>query len=293
MDKGNIKTAILIANPVSGRASKAVFDEARLALESHGFSVKSFLTEKRGDAETLARDALSLEPDLFVIAGGDGTINEAINGLAGSKAIMAVLPLGTANVMAHELALPFSIKGAIEAAATGTPRSVSLGEITAECGTRWFCLMAGAGFDAEAVFRVSGWLKGLAGKLAYIVSGIGVALRGKSNELKVEIDGSLRSCNHVIVSNARKYAGRQTLAPDADISVPGFEVTLIKGSGLGIAMFALALLAGLHKRLRFVETVMGKEVSIHGQAHIQIDGDYFGQAPARITARGDMLRIVS
>ena len=293
MDKDNIKTAVFIANPVSGRASKAVFDEARCALESHGFSVKSYLTEKRGDAETLARDALAHGPDLFVIAGGDGTINEAINGLAGSGATMAVLPIGTANVMALELALPSSIKEAIETAATGTPRSVSLGEITAECGTRWFCLMAGAGFDAEAVFRVSGWLKGLAGKLAYIASGIGVALRGKSNALRVEIDGSPHSCNHIIVSNARKYAGRQTLAPDADISVPGFEITLIKGSGLSVALFALALMAGAHKRLWFVETVMGKEVSIEGQAHMQIDGDYFGQSPARITAREDMLKIVS
>ncbi len=288
-----MKTAIFIANPASGRASEGVLDEAHLTLESHGFTLRSFLTKKRGDAETLARDALSLKPDLFVIAGGDGTINEAINGLAGSGATMAVLPLGTANVLAMELAIPFSVKGAIETAVNGRPRTVSLGEITAESGTRLFCLMAGAGFDAEAVFRVSDRLKDLTGKLAYIVSGIGVALRGKSNALRVEIDGSQRDCNHVIVSNAGKYAGQHTLAPDADISKPGFEVTLIKGSGLKIALFTLALLAGLHKRLWFVETVMGRDVSIEGQSHMQIDGDYFGQSPARITVREDMLKIVS
>ncbi len=294
-DKGHadIKTAVLIANPVSGRASRATIGEAQLALESHGYSVRCLLTQKRGDAERFASEELSLKPDLFVIAGGDGTVNEAINGLAGSGATMAVLPLGTANVLAMELDLPFSVKAAIETAVTGKARSVSLGEISAECGTRRFCLMAGFGFDAEAVFRVSDRLKGLTGKLAYIVSGIGVALRGKSTPLRVEIDGSPRDCNHVIVSNSKKYAGNQTLAPDADISKPGFEVTLIKGSGPGVALFALALLAGLHKRLWFVETVMGREVSIEGNAHIQIDGDYFGLSPARISTREDMLRIVS
>jgi len=294
-DKGfsDIKTAALIANPVSGKASRGILEEARLALESEGFSVRCLLTQKRGDAERFASEELSLKPDLFVIAGGDGTINEAINGLAGSGATMAVIPLGTANVLATELALPSSVKGAIDRAVNGNPRPLALGKISAECGTRFFCLMAGAGFDAEAVFRVSDRLKGLTGKLAYIVSGIGVALRGKSNPLRVGIDGSWKHCNHVIVSNSRKYAGSQTLAYDADISKPGFEVTLIKGSMLSVALFSLALLAGIHKRLWFVETVMGSVVSIEGKAHLQVDGDYFGLSPARISAREDMLRIVS
>ncbi len=283
----------MIANPASGKASGAILEEARLALESKGFSVRCLLTQKRGDAERFARDSLSHEPDLFVIAGGDGTINEAINGLAGSGATMAVIPLGTANVLATELALPSSLKGAIETAVNGKPRSVSLGQISAECGTRWFCLMAGAGFDAEAVYRVSGRLKGLSGKLAYIVSGIWVALRGKSAPLRVEIDGSWKHCNHVIVSNSRKYAGSHTLAHNADISKPGFEVTLIKGSSLHVALFSLALLVGMHKRLWFVETAMGREVSIEGEAHLQVDGDYFGLSPARISASADMLAIVS
>ena len=288
----DIKTAVLIANPTAGKASDEKLKAVRIALEAEGYSVQIMLTEKRGDAEEFANKALANCPDLFVIAGGDGTINEAINGLAGSNAVMAIVPLGTANVLAKELGLPNSAGGAIKKAIKSKARQISIGLICAKDQKRYFCIMAGAGFDAEAVYRVSGKLKKLTGKLAYIISGISVALGGRKTLLKVTVDEVEKTCNHVVVSNGRKYAGNYTIAPNTSMEKPGFEVTLINGAGLSMALFSLALILGVHKGLGFVDTIMGQEVSIEGEAHTQIDGDYFGLTPARITTHVDMLRLM-
>jgi YegS/Rv2252/BmrU family lipid kinase len=285
--------AVIIANPAAGRVTMARLDKARATLEGSGMSTSLMLTRERGDARAFAKKAVSEEPALIFAAGGDGTINEVINGMAGSLVPLAILPLGTANVLAMETGVPASVEGALRSALEGSPKTVSLGEITSGSDTRLFCLMAGAGFDAETVCRIEARSKGLGGKPAYVLTGLGVLAALNAEEIKVEVDGTRHACNHVIVSNGRKYAGYFSLAPDADICSSGFVITLIKGAGrLRIASFAALLLLGMHRRLGFVETLKGSEVLIEGRTRVQIDGDHFGDTPVSIRAVPEALRLV-
>lgn len=120
---------VLISNPAAKLFSEKKIEKASHFLRARGYEVKVFPTTQRGDAERLAREALKKSPYLVIAAGGDGTINEVINGIAGEAIPLAILPLGTTNVLAKELNIPEHVKGAMEVAVNNTPKTVSLGRI--------------------------------------------------------------------------------------------------------------------------------------------------------------------
>jgi YegS/Rv2252/BmrU family lipid kinase len=289
-----LKTAIIIENPVSGKSSAKTIEIAREILAKNGFEVNVLITQKRGDAERLAREAYEGKPDIIFISGGDGTINEAINGLADSDARIAIIPSGTANVLAMELEMPKNIEGIIQRAINGSEKTLCIGTVQAGDMNRHFFQMAGVGFDADAVFNVSEKLKAISGKLSYIISGLKVLFLSKHKKLKVTANGKEFGCYHVIASNGKKYGGNHVIAPEADISNAVLEVTMInKTSVLSLAAFTLAMLIGVHKNLSYVETITSDEISVEGEAHTQVDGDYFGLSPVKITIKKSNLKIIS
>ncbi|MFZ2196094.1 MAG: acylglycerol kinase family protein, partial [Thermodesulfovibrionales bacterium] len=119
---------ILIGNPAARGASLKKFQSASVFLRGKGFDTKTLLTEKSSDATHLASEAVREKPYAIIAAGGDGTINEVINGMVKSDVPLAILPLGTTNVLAKELGIPENINGAMEAAVSLRPRTVSLGK---------------------------------------------------------------------------------------------------------------------------------------------------------------------
>src|SRR4030043_1021882 len=151
---------VLISNPTAKKASDKKIAQASYFLQSKGYKVDVHFTERKGDAEVIAREAIKELPSLIVAAGGDGTFNEVGNGIAGSDIPMALLPLGTTNVLAKELDIPEDIERAIGIAVRGAPKTVSLGKITitrhSSLISRYFCLMAGLGFDRGAALGISG-----------------------------------------------------------------------------------------------------------------------------------------
>ena len=288
---------VLIFNPIAKKASGRKIAKASHFLRSRGYKAEILFTEQKGHAESLAREAVKKSPSLIIAAGGDGTFNEIVNGIAGSEIPMAILPLGTTNVLAKELGLPETVDGAMEVAVRGTPKTVSIGKISITrhslLVTRYFLLMAGIGFDGEAVFRINETLKKISGKGAYIFSGFKTLSVFNPDKLILDMDGKTYTGYSVIISKVAKYGGNFKITPDARLTDPFFYVCLFKGRGrLDILRYVTGIVAGKHLGFRDVEYVRAKNIDVEGDAHIQIDGDYFGRSPARIEVVPDTVRLV-
>jgi diacylglycerol kinase (ATP) len=285
---------IVIANPVAKKASLRKIERAALVLRGKGFETETLLTQKRGDAEFLARQSVEKRPHFIMAAGGDGTINEVLNGAAGSDVPVAFLPLGTTNVLAKELGIPEDIVGAVEAALCRPARKVSLGKIeSAGLAGRYFCLMAGVGLDGKAVHDVNASIKKVSGKAAYILSGIKNICTYSQEELLVRLDGVGHRGYEAIVCKASKYGGHFRVAPEADLGNTYFYTCIFKGRRRrDFVRYALGVMTGRHLRYEDVEYIKSSDVQIEGKAHIQIDGDYLGLSPARLSVEKDIVKLI-
>lgn len=266
---------------MSGQRRRRDFRRALALLESdHTCDVVE--TRGRGDALRLARDADAALYDAVIVASGDGTINEAANGLAGRDLPLGIIPLGTANVLAHELGIGSSVERAVAIVRGGRRRRIAL----AKAGERYCCLMVSAGPDARAIRRVRPWLKRLAGEGAYYVAGFGEILAGSKTRFSVVVDGRRLDTASVIVANARLYGGRYVCAPQADINQPILHAVLMTRSGRwNMVRYGLALMRGRLTALPDVTAVAATTVRIGAPVGEpwQGDGDLIGEVPVTVT----------
>lgn len=288
---------IVIYNPAARKASDKKIALAAAFLDKKSFAVEVLRTETRGHARQLAADALKLKPRLIIAAGGDGTINEVINGVVWSDTPIAVLPLGTTNVLAKELNIPEDVLGALEIAVTSEPKKVSLGVVETVSGkgpvSRFFCLMAGIGLDGKTVYDVSASIKKMSGKGAYILSGIQNIFGYSPERLSFTVDGKEYFGYSAVISKAAKYGGHFKVAPDANLLDPSLFVCLFKGGGrLDLFRYAVGVIRGKHLSYGDVVYLRAKEIKVRGNAHIQIDGDYLGVTPAKVSIAKDALMLV-
>ncbi|HYQ48776.1 MAG TPA: diacylglycerol kinase family protein, partial [Thermodesulfovibrionales bacterium] len=200
-----MRSLIIISNPASRTFSPAKIKRAERLLQEHGFRTEVRFTEHRGHATVLARDALREEPYSIIAAGGDGTINEVVNGMAKSGIPLGILPMGTTNVLAREVSVPFDTDRAVGRLISGIPRDISLGRIITPSEDRYFCLMAGIGFDAKTVHDVSATGKRLSGETAYIWSGVRNLLSYAPQKISCTADGKEYTGYTAIVGKARRY----------------------------------------------------------------------------------------
>jgi YegS/Rv2252/BmrU family lipid kinase len=264
-------------------------------LRARGCRVRVHETTAAGDAERLAAAADPKHCDLLVVAGGDGTINEAINGLAGSRARLALIPLGTANVFAAELGLPEDAEGLARVAAAGAVRQIHLGEAVLGGKTRRFAMMAGAGFDAHVVAHVPLRLKRATGKLAYGWQMLVEWLRLKPARYRVIADGAAFDCASAIVAKGRFYAGRYVAAPDASLDRASFELVLFeRGGRLAVLRYALALGLGRLHKARGVRILTARDIAITGDRTepVHADGDMIGALPVHFTIAKERLSVL-
>src|SRR3954463_2444185 len=159
---------IVIFNPAAGRRRAHLLWRVLNVLVANGVRLDLAETHRAGHAEALAREAVLRGEPMVVAAGGDGTIAEGANGLSGSGTRLGVIPLGTANVLAHELGLPFAPRAVAAALAFGRTCTLWPGQANSPTGTRLFVQMLGVGFDAQVVHNVPFPLKKLLGKGAYV-----------------------------------------------------------------------------------------------------------------------------
>lgn len=288
---------VIINNPAARKSSVRKIESAAGLLTKKGYVSEIFLTEKSGDAEHLARRASDKNPFLIVAAGGDGTINEVINGLVWSEIPLAILPLGTTNVLAKELAIPEYVEGAMEIALSKIPQKICLGKITFSDGissvSRYFSLMAGIGFDGKAVRDVNKLLKNMSGKAAYVISGLKKFIAYRPEKLTIIADGKEYTGYSVVIGNARKYGGHFHVTPDASLLDPLLQMCIFGGNKrTDLLRYVFGVVRGTHLRNDDVLAVAAEHIEIKGCAHVHIDGDYLGTTPAEITVVKDAVRLV-
>ena len=290
-------SAVLISNPVAKKTTRKEIERAVHFLRSRGYETQSLLTRQKGDAEIFAREALGKPPSLIIAAGGDGTFNEVVNGMAGSEVPLAILPLGTTNVLAKEVGIPENVESALEVGVSRDPKIISLGKIVfthrSSLITRYFLLMAGVGFDGEAVYGMNKTVKKISGKGAYFYSGFKTLTRFHPDRLTLTIDGKSYSGYSGIIGNAAKYGGNFRITPDARLTDPVFYVCLFEGRGrLDILRYVFGVTTGKHLSFRDVKYLKAERVEIDGDAHIQTDGDYLGKTPAKMEVERDALKLI-
>jgi YegS/Rv2252/BmrU family lipid kinase len=284
---------LLIHNPTAGGWRARRFAAVVQALRTRGCTVAVRGTARRGDAEAFAGAASAADFDLVAVAGGDGTINEAANGLASgaSSLPLGIVPLGTANVLAHEIGMPFSADGIARVLAEGRPRPIHPGVLNG----RLFLQMAGAGFDAHVVATVDPDLKRRLGKLAYVLATLRAIGRFSFPRHRVRLEGGETEAASVIVAKGHFYGGTFVCCPDARLEDPLFQVCLFERSGpWATVRYALALGTGRLARLKDVRLVKTRALTVEGPegAPLQADGDGMGRLPAVLEIREEPLSLL-
>ncbi|WP_158747140.1 diacylglycerol kinase family protein [Acidisphaera sp. L21] len=286
---------IVIFNPTAGRRRAHALWRVLDVLSANGMRLELAETQHAGHATELARDAVRSGAKLIVAAGGDGTIAEVANGMAGGSARLGVIPLGTANVLAHELRLPFAPQAVAAALAFGRTCMLWPGVATLPGETRLFVQMLGVGLDAQVVHGMSAPLKRLLGKGAYVAQTVREMSRYRYPKLRIRLDGEEMDAASVIVSKGRLYAGRFTLAPHANACLPGFSVAVFERYGtMAAMMYGAALPLNLLPRMPGlrIESVSAVEILGDGGQYAQADGDPAGATPISIRNAASPIEVV-
>ncbi len=293
---------IIVFNPVAGRRRAQLLWRVLDVMMANGIRIELAETTRRGHAETIARAAAQAGKTLVVAAGGDGTIAEVANGLMGSTTRLGIIPLGTANVLAHELNLPFAPAAVAAALAFGRTRpiwpgicSTSSGATECQAAGRLFVQMLGVGFDAHVVARLSIPLKRAIGRTAYALQTLRELSRYDFAPIRLRLDGTEIETASAIVSKGRLYAGGYTLAPDARPGEPGFCVTLFRYGGPWPAlMYGAALPLDQLYRAPGVRHLRASRIDFIGNhpAPAQADGDPAGHTPLSVADAPGPIHVV-
>lgn len=298
------RAVLLILNPTAGRRRRGLVDGVIRRVRDLGWTVEVVETKAAGDARRIAETCEAARYSVIAVAGGDGTINEVVNGLgrrAASGPALGIIPLGTANVLAHELGLGFSAAAVAQTLTAGREILLQPGEATGAGHTRQFSLMAGAGFDAKVVAGVSAPLKRRLGRAAYVWRSLVEVRRYHPVRYAVEIDGVRHEAASVIVTHGRHYAGPYVVAPDAALGRPLLHVCLFERWGrLQTLRFGLALLLGRLPRTSGYRVIAGHDIRVsvlsdageHRRQPVQVDGDDALTLPVSIALAAGAVRLL-
>lgn len=273
----------IVYNPTSGSRKYAIVEETIQQLIALGCEVAVHGTQHPGHATQLAAEACKAQIDVLAVAGGDGTVSEAVQGMD-PKVALAVIPIGTTNVLAIELGIhKLGPKLWAEIIAHSKPQSFYLSEANGQK----FMMFCSVGLDADAVAHVDLKQKKRWGKGAYAIAFLKAALKYKTPKLQVTLDGKAYEVNAVIVTKTRHYAGSFVIAPDADFSGKNFEVVVIKGTRWSLPLKLLcAVRFARMKHLSGMQILKAATIEIRSMAdfecNVQIDGDAAGTTPLKI-----------
>jgi len=230
--------------------------------------------------------------DLILVAGGDGTINEAVNGMVHSEIPLGILPAGTANVLANELGIGNSMERAAAALTRSVQERVALGKVCNETdqpgcpSERHFLLMAGAGLDADIVFHLNQQMKAVLGKVAYWVGGFS-KIGQRIPEFTVQSVGQEYRASFALLSRVRNYGGDLEIAPTISLLDDEFEMVLFEGeSSLGFLKYMTAIVLHQQRSMPGIRILRTRHAVFsapeNSKIHLQVDGEYAGTAPARV-----------
>jgi len=293
----SVSDVCIIFNPAaSGHRARARLRR----LQSMARGAEFLPTDAAGHAVALAREAAQAGHRAIVAAGGDGTINEVLNGLMSvpseNRPRLGVLPLGTANVYARELALPLNLEAAWRVITAGIERRVDVGVARAADGTRhYFAQLAGAGFDALAVADVESHLKRRLSALAYVLSGFRVVARGLPKMFVRADDRRVEGC-FVFIGNGRLYGGPFTLFPEARLDDGLLDVCVFQGGRIAdVLRYVPLVLCRRHTRCADVSYLKAKQVRVEAAAAVptEVDGELWKNCPVEFSVEPVSLRVLA
>jgi diacylglycerol kinase (ATP) len=289
-----INNALVIHNPNAGnggRGRRAMLDEARRIFAAGGIHTDLAETTGAGHATEIAQQANAEGRHLVIACGGDGTLNEVVNGLAGQsnghRVPLALLPGGTANVLAKELNLPWDIPGAAEKLLHGEVRDIALGLATPlnePEKKKYFLSVAGAGPDGMIVYSIDLDLKARVGILAYWWQGAREAFRYKFRHFRVAAGGKEIDSSLVVVGRTKNYGGPFKITTDADLYEDQFELmTLTTRSGLRYLSYLPSLWLGKLRGTEGVHFWKANQVLCEALGehpiYAQVDGEPLARLP--------------
>lgn len=285
------RNSVLIYNPRAGRlgrGGRALLTRAVEVLTKNGHTVTVIPTTGPKTAGAMARESIDRGADLIIAAGGDGTINEVADGMVHSNVPLAILPGGTANVLAMEMGIGSKMERAAERIETSIPQRISAGHLT--CAdlsvSRYFLLMAGAGLDAHIASRVNAAEKARLGKIAYWLAGWRVL--GRDLPLfQICANGKNFTCSFALLSKVRNYGGDFEIARNVTLFDDEFEMVLFEGSStFRYLKYFAGLLFNRHLGMSGVTVMRTREAILTGpgdvQVYTQIDGEVAGHLPAEV-----------
>ena len=297
-----VRDAVLIVNPAAGGGRRMrQLDKARQIFRNAGIETELQNTTSGGEATAMARRAVEESRQLVIVCGGDGTVNEVVNGLACSQLPLAVLPAGTANVLAKELGLPWNLPRAAERIVHAPYRRIALGLAIPEKTSgepRYFLSVAGAGADGALVSAVRPEIKLKAGILAYWQEGLRQLTRYDFPMFRtsmagnaIDIDASL-----VIVGRTKHYGGPFKITTEADLMQPEFELAFVTTRSAWRYLSYLPLIwAGKLRGARHVRFFKTNSLQCASnsasQVQVQVDGEPAGRLPVEFRIVPDALTL--
>ncbi|WP_217587933.1 diacylglycerol kinase [Lentibacillus saliphilus] len=278
-----MKRARVIYNPTSGRELlKKELPAILEQLEKVGYEASAHATTGESDAIYAARTAVERKFDLVIAAGGDGTINEVINGISEQpyRPKVGVIPGGTTNDFARALQIPRDVKKAVEVIVAGETMPLDVGRVN----DQYFINIAGGGKLTELTYDVPIKLKTMLGQLAYYMKGIEMLPSLKPIRARIEYDGTVvdEKIMMFLVSNTNSVGGFEKLAPTAKLDDGYFDILILREANLAefIRVATLAL-RGAHLDDKHVIYAQAKHIKVDTDEKMQlnIDGEYGGLLP--------------
>jgi len=295
--------ATIIYNPVSGTHNVgAALPGAIAVLRERGWQLDVQATQRAGDLQRLATQARDQHQDVVLVAGGDGSLNEAANALATSKVALGVLPSGTANVWARQIGVPVplplyaqQLSDAARSMAEGVIRPIDLGRANG----RYFVLWAGIGLDAHVTAQIEPrppWVKRF-GIVGYTWRAFWIATRYRGARMTIAIDQREIKCRAlmVLISNAQLYGGSVKATPDALLDDGWLNISIFKGGSFREALRHMALVL-LRRTAQdsAVISMRGKQLHIRAKrpCYAHVDAEPIGQTPITIEVAPRALNVI-
>jgi diacylglycerol kinase family enzyme len=291
-----LRRGLLIYNPTAGqRDRRAQMRTVSERAKARGLELINAPTDAPGHATEIVRSFLPSGLDVVVVCGGDGTISEVACGLAGSGVPLAILPGGTSNVLARELAIPLDLDRATDLLFNGEPRMVRL----FLANERPFLLWTGIGLDARIMGRMIPFLKRWLGRTGIFFTVATEFFRYEFPRLEVTVDGTRHEATFAVVSHVRRYAGDWIIAPEASLAADEIDVLLFSGRSRW-RLFSLfrhiRLAKSGHLTRGLAKTVRGRSAIIRSledyPVEVHVDGDSVLQTPVTCRAADATVSIV-
>lgn len=278
-----MKRARIIYNPTSGRELfKKHLPEVLMRLEGAGYETSCHATTCEGDATNAARIAVERKFDLVVAAGGDGTINEVVNGIAGEeyRPTLGIIPVGTTNDFARAIGVPRTIEGACDVLVEGISAPIDIGRVN----DKYFINIAGGGRLTELTYEVPSKLKTMLGQLAYYLKGMEILPSIKPTHVSIEYDGKLFEGEIMLflVSLTNSVGGFEKLAPDSSLNDGLFDLLILTKANLAdfIKVASLAI-RGEHIHDPHIIYAKANRIKVYptDKMQLNLDGEYGGLLP--------------